>query len=89
MQMTIVLACRKMGMTVAEAISAATINGAHAMRRAASRGSIELGKVADLAILRIPDYREIAFQFGVNLVETTILQGAVVFQGSKVDWSAG
>jgi imidazolonepropionase len=89
MQMTVVLACRKMGMTVAEAISAATINGAHAMRRAASRGSIELGKVADLAILRIPDYREIAFQFGVNLVETTILQGAVVFQGSKVDWSAG
>src|SRR5207249_1586721 len=48
MQMTIVLACRKMGMTVEEAISAATINGAYAVRRAASRGSIEPGKVADL-----------------------------------------
>ena len=86
MQTMIVLACRKMGMTVTEAISAATINGAHALRRAASRGSIETGKIADLAILRIPDYREIASHFGVTLVDTTILHGAVVFQGSKVDW---
>jgi imidazolonepropionase len=88
MQMTIVLACQKMGMTVEEAISAATINGAHALRRAATRGSIERDKVADLIILRIPDYRALASQFGVNLVETTILQGAVVFQRSKIDWPA-
>jgi imidazolonepropionase len=88
MQMMIVLACRKMGMTVAEAISAATINGAHALRRAGSRGSIEPGKIADLAILRIPDYREIPSHFGVNLVETTIKNGAVVFQRSKIAWPA-
>jgi imidazolonepropionase len=87
MQMAIVLACRKMGMTVAEAISAATINGAHALRRAATRGSIEPGKVADLTILRIPDYHELASHFGVNLVETTILQGAVVFRRAKIEWS--
>ncbi len=88
MQMTIVLACRKMGMTAAEAISAATINGAHAVRRAASRGSIEHGKAADLMILRIPDYREIASHFGVNLVETALLHGSVVFQRQKVNWPA-
>jgi imidazolonepropionase len=88
MQMAIVLACRKMGMTAAEAISAATINGAHALRRAASRGSIERDKVADLIILRIPDYRDLSAHFGVNLVETTILHGAVVFQRSKIEWSA-
>ena len=88
MQMMIVLACRKMGMTVAEAISAATINGAHALRRASSRGSIEPGKIADLVILRIPNYREIPSHFGVNLVETTIKNGAVVFQRSKIAWPA-
>jgi imidazolonepropionase len=86
MQMTIVLACRKMGMTAAEAISAATINGAHAVRRAASRGSIEHGKAADLIILRIPDYREIASHFGVNLVEMTLLHGSPVFQRQKIEW---
>ena len=72
MQIPIAVACRCMHMTPAEAISASTINGAHAVGRAASIGSIEAGKSADLVILGIPDYRELPYHFGVNLVNLVL-----------------
>jgi imidazolonepropionase len=86
MQMMIALACRKMNMTPAEAISACTINGAHALRRAHRVGSIEAGKDADLIMLSVPDYREIPYHFGVNLVEMTIRKGRVIYRAPDVRW---
>jgi imidazolonepropionase len=71
---------QSMQMTAAEAISAATINGAWALRRAAKVGSIEIGKNGDLIILGVPDYREIPQHFGVNLVEMTIRKGRVLYK---------
>jgi imidazolonepropionase len=88
MQMMISLACRQMGMTAGEAISAATINGAHAVRRAHRVGSIETGKAADLAILDVSDYREIPYHFGVNLVYMTLKDGRVLCRRSNVHWPA-
>jgi imidazolonepropionase len=84
MQMMIALACRAMQMSPAEAISAATINGAHALRRANRAGSIEYGKDADLVVLSAPDYRELPYHFGVNLVETTICRGEVIYSRADV-----
>jgi imidazolonepropionase len=84
MQMAIALACRAMRMTPAEAICAATINAAHALRRAGRVGSIEYGKDADLLVLSAPDYRELAYHFGVNLVETTIRRGEVIYSRGEV-----
>jgi len=84
MQMMIGLACRAMRMSPAEAISAATINGAHALRRAHRIGSIEEGKDADLLILAVPDYRELPYHFGVNLVEQTIRRGQVIYRRGSV-----
>ncbi|MSV29945.1 MAG: hypothetical protein EXQ52_14550 [Bryobacterales bacterium] len=75
MQMMISLACLHMKMTPAEAISAATINGAHAIRSAETAGSIEYGKQADLLILEVSDYREMHQHFGQNLVRLTIKKG--------------
>jgi len=66
MQMILSLACTQMRMTPAEAIVAATINGAHALDRGDRCGSIEAGKQADVCIMDTPDYREIAYYFGVN-----------------------
>lgn len=86
MLMTIALACRKMGMTAAEAIAASTINGAHAMRRAGETGSLEEDKSADIVIFGVPDYRELPCHFGVNLVDTTIKNGRVLFERSAVRW---
>jgi imidazolonepropionase len=86
MRITIALACRAMNMTAAEAIAASTINGAHAMRRAASIGSVEVGKIADLTILGVPDYRELPYHFGVNLVNSVMIRGAVLVERSEVKW---
>ncbi len=86
MQIPIALACRAMNMTVAEAISASTINGAHAMGRAGSIGSIEAGKSADLTILGVPDYRELPDHFGMNLVNLVMIRGAALVAKSEVNW---
>lgn len=69
------LACTHMKMTPAEAISAATINGACALRIETRKGSIEAGKDADLAVFDCRDYREIAYWVGADHCSYTILNG--------------
>ncbi len=86
MQMTMALACRTLQMTAAEAIAASTINAAHALRRAGSIGSIEPGKSADLLMLSVPDYRELPYHFGVNLVDLVTSRGTVLVERSGVKW---
>jgi imidazolonepropionase len=88
MQMMIALACRTMGMKPAEAIAAATLNAAHAIGRASSIGSLEVGKSADLLILCVPDYREIPYHFGVNLVDLVMKSGSVLVARPEVKWPA-
>jgi imidazolonepropionase len=68
-----------MKMTPAEAIAAATINGAWALRVADRKGSIEPGKDADLAIFAADDYREIPYWFGSNYCEMIVVNGALAF----------
>jgi imidazolonepropionase len=75
---TIALACYKMKMQPTEAITAATINGAHALSRADSLGSIEVGKRADIIILDCPNPEHLSWRFGANLVHTVIAGGQVV-----------
>ncbi len=78
MQTAISLACLQMGMTPAEAITAATINSAHALRIAQNVGSLEVNKVADVLILNTGDYRDLGYQLGTNLVHTTIKRGQIL-----------
>jgi len=77
MQFVIALACRTMKLTPAEAIAACTINAAHAIRRADTIGSIEVGKQADMLILSVPDYRHLGYRYGTNLVKQVIKRGRV------------
>ncbi|HUE24897.1 MAG TPA: imidazolonepropionase [Bryobacteraceae bacterium] len=72
MQMALSLACTEMRMSPAEAIAAATINGAHALRMADRKGSLEPGKDGDVLILNVQDYRELPYYFGANNVYMTI-----------------
>ncbi len=74
----------QMGLTVAEAISAVTINAAYAAGCADRVGSLEVGKTADLLILNIADYRELAEQFGMNLVHLTMKRGAFIYKEGAV-----
>jgi imidazolonepropionase len=78
MQMVLSLACTEMRMTPAEAITAAAINGAHALRCADRVGSLEPGKQGDLIVLNASDYRELPYYFGTNNVHATIKAGRVL-----------
>lgn len=78
MQMILALACTQMRMTPAEAISAATINAAHALGIAARTGSLEAGKQADFIVLHASDYRELPYYFGANQVALTVKRGAIL-----------
>ncbi len=69
------LACTQMKMSPAEAIAAATMNGAWALRLQDRKGSIEPGKDADLVAFDVEDYREIPYWFGANRVSFMILNG--------------
>jgi len=72
------LACTHMKMSPAEAISAATINGAWALQLGEGKGSIEPGKDADLAVFEADDYREIPYWFASNRCAFTILNGTLI-----------
>lgn len=77
-QLVISFACHFMKMTPAEAITAATINAAHAIGRAKEVGSIEVGKKADIIVLNVPNHRFLGYRFGVNLVDKVIKNGRLV-----------
>jgi len=89
MQTVVALACLRLGLTPAEAITGATINGAHAVGCADRTGSLEPGKSADLAILNVSDYRDLANHFGTNLVHTTMKGGAVIYREGEVGVRSG
>jgi imidazolonepropionase len=86
MQMSLSLAVVRLGLTIEEAFSAATINAAYAIGRGDISGSIEVGKQADLLLLNASDYREVASQFGVNHVDMAIRGGTVVLNRTR--WKA-
>jgi imidazolonepropionase len=65
-------------MTPAEAITAATLNAAYALRRDKSIGSLEAGKRADLAVFEVEDYREIPYYFGMNRCWMTMKRGVII-----------
>ena len=78
MPMILSLACSQLRMTPAEAICAATVNAAYALRREKLAGSLEVGKYADIAVFDVADYREIPYYFGLNTCWMTIKRGVVV-----------
>ena len=79
MPMILSLACTQLRMTPAEAIAAATINGAYALRREKIVGSIETGKQADLAVFEVEDYREIPYYFGEHRCWMTLKRGEIIY----------
>lgn len=71
MPLMIALAVREMGMTPLEALCAATLGGARALRRD-DVGHLRIGARADLAILDAPSYAHLAYRPGVPLVRTVL-----------------
>jgi imidazolonepropionase len=79
MQFVLSLACTQMKMTPAEAIVAATMNSACAVRREQRIGSTEAGKQADVAVYEVADYREIPYFAAVNFCVATFKRGQLVW----------
>jgi len=84
------LATIYMNMTVEEAVSALTINGAAALNRVETIGSIDIEKRGDIVILEFPSYKYIPYHLGVSCVEKVIKNGRIVFdkerKGEKICW---
>jgi imidazolonepropionase len=79
MPMVLSLACTQLRMTPAEAIAAATINAAYALRRSDRLGSLEKGKQADFAVFEVEDYREIPYYFGMQRCWMTVKNGEIIY----------
>jgi len=77
------LACLWFGLSVDEAITAATLNAAHALGRADLIGSIEPGKRADLVVHDVPNRHHLVYRFGVRRVGTVVAAGRVVVEGGR------
>ena len=80
MQFIITLACLQMKMTVAEAITAATINAAYSLERGDKVGSLEIGKQADILIMDMPSYKFLPYHFGSNNVQIVIKKGKIIWE---------
>jgi imidazolonepropionase len=77
MPFVIALACRELGMTPLEAVRAATLGGAQALRQQGI-GHLRVGARADLVVLDAPSPTYLAYRPGVDLVRSVVKEGAVV-----------
>jgi imidazolonepropionase len=73
--MILSLAATQMKMTPAEALTAVTINAAYSLGRGDKIGSLEPGKLANFLICEVEDYRELAYWFGLPLIEAVYVHG--------------
>jgi imidazolonepropionase len=78
MPMILALATLGMGLGLAEAISASTLNAATALGQGDEIGSIEVGKRADLIVLDAPTFHHLVYHFGINPVRHVVKSGRVV-----------
>lgn len=75
MPMAMQIAVVQMGLTPGEALTAGTLNAAASLDLGEDRGSLEVGKRADVAVLDAPSYRHLAYRMGENLVRQVYAGG--------------
>jgi len=83
MQFVMALATRYLRLTPAEALAAATINAAYAIKRGDITGSLEVGKAGDLVVWNVPAYQHLSYRFGANLARTVVKRGSVVWDAQR------
>ncbi|MEO7348594.1 MAG: imidazolonepropionase [Terrimesophilobacter sp.] len=78
MQLAVAMACRTGGLSVAQALRAATYGSALALGRHESVGSLKVGMQADVIVLDVTRHEDIAYRIGNNAVTTVIARGSVI-----------
>ncbi|TNN36334.1 putative imidazolonepropionase [Liparis tanakae] len=86
MPMVMHLACVNMRMSMPEALAAATINAAYALRRSHTHGSLEVGKHGDLLLLHAARWEHLIYQLGGHqeLIRYVVVKGNVVVDNDNV-----
>ncbi|RMD95413.1 MAG: imidazolonepropionase [Calditrichaeota bacterium] len=79
MPLIMTLSCLQLKLTPAEALIASTYHSALAIDRGNKIGTLEVGKKADVVIWDVPNYKHLAYHFGVNLANTVIKNGKIVW----------
>ena len=72
------LACTQLGLSPAQALTACTVNAAHVLGRADSKGRLAPGFDADIVLLGAPDWRYLAYHLGGDVVSEVIVGGTAV-----------
>src|SRR5262249_44386530 len=80
--LALTLACTTQRMTPAEALKGGTILAAKAVGLESHGGSIEVGKLADLALMDAPDVDTWLYHFRPNACLATIVSGTLVRTGT-------
>jgi imidazolonepropionase len=89
MPMAVALACSLYKLTPAEAIVAATANGAYAAGLGGMVGTLTPGANADLLILDMESYRHLSYHYGVSHVGTVVKAGRVVVDDGRCCYNGG
>ncbi|CAJ0942226.1 unnamed protein product, partial [Mesorhabditis belari] len=80
------MACVTMRLSLAEALSAATINSAHSIGRGATHGSLHKGRVGDLLILKVPKWEHLIYRFAAHntIISHVVKRGNIVYKNENV-----
>jgi imidazolonepropionase len=79
MNLVVAMSCIQMKMLPEEAINAATLNGAYAMELQHERGSITVGKKADLIFTKpVPSLAYLPYAFGSNCIDKVMIAGEFI-----------
>jgi imidazolonepropionase len=81
--LALTLACTLQRMTPAEALKGATLHAARALGLAGAVGSLEPGKVADLAVIDAASPEEWLYHFRANACRLTVAGGRVVWRAPQ------
>lgn len=84
MQFLLHLAVDRLGLTAEEAITATTWNAACSLRLSHVTGSLEPGKSADMTLMEVPDYRDVARRAGHHDASLVMRAGKILFRGSPL-----